>query len=162
MANVGKNFEKQFKDSVPNDIYYLRLTDSAIGFDVDKSTQRFAPKSPYDVILYKHPTMYALELKSTSGTSISFKGSSPMIKGHQIKHLRKASEHCKAGFIFNFRKTAHTYFVPIQIFDNITTSEGFNKKSVNEKDISNIPEALLIKQKLKKVNFKYDVGVLFG
>lgn len=161
MANAGKEFEKQFKDSMPIDVYYLRLVDSAVGFDVANSTQRFAAKNPYDVVLYKYPTMYALELKSTIGTSFSFKGKSPMIKEHQLKSLRKAAVHCKAGFIFNFRKTNNTYYVPIETFDTITSFGMLDKSSVNEFDIANAKGTLRMEQKLKKVNFTYDIGILF-
>ena len=55
--NAGKRFEQDFKASVPADVYYLRLHDSAIGFDIEHSTQRFAIQSPYDVVLCRDSRM---------------------------------------------------------------------------------------------------------
>nr|WP_302596445.1 Holliday junction resolvase RecU [uncultured Cellulosilyticum sp.] len=163
MANAGKEFEKQFKASVPKGVYILRIPDSAIGFNVEESTQRFAGKTPYDFIMYKYPNMYALELKSTSNTAISFEGKTPMIKKHQIEALRKAAA-CgvNAGFIFNFRKTNTTYYVSIQTFDSMTNYGMMGKSSINEKDLLDYGEAIIIPQRLKKVNYLYDLGVLFS
>lgn len=164
MANLGKEFEKQFKESSKG-LFLLRIPDSAIGFNVQASTQRFAGKTPYDFLLYKRPTLYALELKSTGTTSISFKGSSPMIKSHQIKELNRAkSQGAKAGFIFNFRKTNHTYYVPIEVFEAITNFGMSAKSSINENDILDwqmTHDIITIPQRLKKVNYSYDLSVLF-
>lgn len=52
--NAGKVFEDDFKASVPDDVYFVRLHDAALGFDVKHSTQRFSLKSPYDAILCKN------------------------------------------------------------------------------------------------------------
>ena len=40
--NVGKVFEDDFKASVPEGVYFCRLHDAALGFDVNHSTQRFS------------------------------------------------------------------------------------------------------------------------
>lgn len=162
MANPGKQFETDLKASVPKDVYFLRLTDSAIGFDVTASTQRFAPKSPYDCILYKEPIMYALELKSTIGTSLSFKGKSPMIKEHQLKKLREAAaKGVRAGFVINFRKNNNTYYLPIQAFDEITQYGMIGKSSINELDIAKSSKTVKLMQRLKKVNYSYNLSPLF-
>ena len=161
MANGGKQFEADFKDSIPKDVYCLRLTDSAIGFDVAASTQRFAPKSPYDYVLYKKPMMYALELKSIGTTALSFEGKTPTIKPHQLKNLRKAALHCVAGFIINFRKSNNTYFLSIQAFDEITNYGMFGKKSISELDIVKSGKAVIIPSRIKKVRSSYDLSELF-
>ena len=163
VSNVGKNFEQNFKDSVPKDVYYLRLHDSAIGFDTANSTQRFALKSPFDCMLYKLPVLYALELKSTSGKSVSYRGTSPMIKSHQIQKLREAAcKGIKAGFIFNFRQSNRTYFLSVGDFDGLTDHQMRTKSSISELEIINSGRAILIPQTLKKVNWKYDLDVLFN
>ena len=162
MSNAGKEFEQDLKASVPEGVYFLRLTDSAIGFNVSASTQRFAPKSPYDCILYKNPIMYALELKSTISTSLSFKGKTPMIKEHQLKKLREAaSKGVKAGFMINFRKSGNTYYLPIQAFDEITQYGMIDKSSINELDIVRSGKAISIPSRLKKVRSFYDLSALF-
>ncbi len=83
--NPGKVFEDEFRDSVPKDAYFLRLHDSATGFDVEKSAQRFSPKSPYDCIICREGQMWCFELKSTKGPSIQFKGHTPKLNYHSPK-----------------------------------------------------------------------------
>lgn len=162
MANAGKEFEKQFKASVPGDVYILRIPDSAIGFNIEESSQRFAVKTPYDFVAFKKPYMYALELKSTSTNSVSFRGSSPMIKDHQVKALRAAAQKgIKAGLIINFRKSNNTYFVPIGEFDGLTQHGMCTKSSLSEFEISKRGNVILIPQRLKKVNYEYDLSILF-
>lgn len=166
MANAGKEFEKQFKESVADDMYFLRLHDSAIGFG-NVEGGKFAVKSPYDCILAKVPTFYALELKSKAINRLVYKSTGTVdIKPHQIKELRKAaSKGLKAGFVFNFRKENHTYFVSIAAFDYITGFQMTEKNSITEKDVLEAMQerfdVVLIPQTLKKVNYKYDLSVLF-
>lgn len=153
--NEGKRFEQNFKKSVPKDVYYLRLQDSANGFDQTSDTLRFAAKSPYDCILFKDDTMYALELKSTKGKSISFSGSSPMIKQHQIDELTRASKFgIKAGFVFDFREQK-TFYVPILAFSDFVLTT--DKKSINIKEVEAI--GVEIPKKKLKVNYRYDLSV---
>lgn len=157
--NTGKQFEENFKKSIPEDTYYLRLHDSSIGFDIENSTQRFALKSPYDSILYRKGRMYALELKSVKDGAISHAGSSPKIKEHQIKELIKASQYgIIAGFVLNFRNTENTYFLPIAHFEFLR--QNSTKKSFNEKDIEGI--SVKIPHRKLKVNYRYDLTALVG
>lgn len=159
--NAGKIFEKDFKDSIPESVYYKKLQDAAIGFNIETSQQRFAPKSPYDFILYQYPNMWCLELKSTEGTSISFNGKTPMIRPHQRKELMEAHEkRCIAGFVMNFRKVEQTYFVPIDTFEKF--AESTTKKSINPGDIMKLMDGLprqpfCIQQQKKQVHYRYAV-----
>lgn len=166
VANAGKEFEKQFKDSVPKDMYFLRLHDSANGFSENRQKGGFAVKSPYDCLLMKIPKVYALELKSVQGKSLSFENlmkeskGNKVIKKHQIEQLRIAqSKGLNAGFIINFRSINKTYYLPIQAFDRITNMQMGVKSSINEMDIINY--ATVIPQKLRKTTYAYDVTVLF-
>jgi len=157
--NQGKQFEQDFKKSIPADTYYLRLHDSSIGFDIENSTQRFALKSPFDCILYRQGRLYCLELKSTLFSAISHAGSNPIIKEHQVQELIKAAGYgAIAGFILNFRKTEHTYFLPIAQFEFLR--QTLKKKSINEKDLQDY--AVLIPQRKLRVNYRYDLSVLWG
>jgi recombination protein U len=157
--NPGKVFEENFKKSIPEDTYYLRLPDSSIGFDIENSTQRFALKSPYDQVLFKKPNMYSLELKSVQSGAISYVGSNPKIKEHQINELIKASKYgIVAGFICNFRDTGNTYFLPINNFELIRSTSA--KKSFNEKDLDGI--SLVIPGRKLKVNYRYNLSILLG
>lgn len=159
LMNKGKIFEENFKKSVPEDTYYLRLHDSSIGFDIENSTQRFALKSPYDAILYRNGRMYCLELKSVEKGAISFSGSNPKIKEHQINELIKAAQYgIISGFVCNFRDTGNTYFLPIANFEFFRQESS--KKSFNERDIRGL--SIEIPHRKLKVNYRYDLTVLVG
>jgi penicillin-binding protein-related factor A (putative recombinase) len=157
--NEGKIFEQNFRKSIPDDVYYQKLHDSSIGFDIENSTQRFALKSPYDYILYYRGNMYCLELKSTKNKSISYAGSNPMIKEHQIKELIRAKEKgCIAGFIINFRDTGNTYYLCVEFLNILHKYNG--KSSFNEKDIKQF--SIGIPARKLKVNYRYDLNPMLG
>lgn len=157
--NPGKRFENDFKASVPEGVYYLRLHDSAIGFDIEHSTQRFAIKSPYDVVLCRDGQMYALELKSNQETSMSFVGSSPRIQMRQVDELIKAERSgVVAGLVLNFRTFEETYFVPASVFKVFADMSG--KKSVNIHDARGLGR--LIPARKLKVNYRYDLSPIWA
>ena len=150
--NKGKQFEHDFQKSVPKGVYCLRLTDSSPAGFGGNDNMRFSIQSPYDFILF-NGKMFALELKSTKQKSISFAGSSPMIKPHQIKALTAAHEHgIIAGFLFNFQD-ASTYFIPIDNFNNYIATT--TRKSVPICDCNTIGYEVPMRK--LKVNFRYDL-----
>lgn len=152
--NPGKQFEDDFKKSVPADTYYLRLHDSSIGFDIENSTQRFALKSPYDVVLCRNGQMYSIELKSNKESSMSFEGKSARIKMEQVNNLLKAEKAgAVAGLVLNFRKYTETYFVRSSVFCEFTRACG--KKSINIDDARRI--GILVPCRQLKVHYRYDL-----
>lgn len=158
MQNEGKKFEIDIKGSVPEEVYYLRIIDPALSFGQGEASKtRFTPSNPFDCIMYCYPNLFLLELKSTKGTSISFKGSSPMIKEKQIAELQRGSKFkgIISGFLFNFRTTDNTYFMPIDNF--ITFINSTDKSSINEKDIIT-NKAIVVKGELKRTRHKYYLG----
>lgn len=158
--NAGKQFETDWRKSIPDDVYCLRLNDPAQAFG-DSSATRFAPHNPCDFIMYKYPYYFALELKSTKGTSLTFwredfgKGTF-MIKKWQMHGLLEASRFkgVVAGLLINFRNVNRTYFCEINSFDEY--AKGLDKKSINEDDVSAMG-GLLLRQQQLKVNWRYDV-----
>ena len=66
--NAGKQFEKDFKASVLDDQFYLRLNDA--GGWSKSSDLRFTPSQLCDCLLFTRGTLYLLELKSHTGKSI--------------------------------------------------------------------------------------------
>lgn len=155
--NPGKQFEEDIKKSVPKDVYYLRLHDSAIGFDVENSTQRFSLKSPYDIVLCKDGQMYCFELKSNSGKSMSFEGKSARIKPRQVEELMKA-ENAKAiaGLILNFRNYDKTIFILASEFQRFMDTCG--KKSISLDEAEKI--GVLIPFKKLKVHYRYELETI--
>lgn len=163
--NQGKRFEKAWKESVPEDVYYLRLNDPAQSFGGGKDQLRFSPKNPFDNLLYRYPMLMAIELKTTANTSFSFwredfKARGVMLKREQVLGLLRAHQHygVVAGFVLNFRRTMNTYFLPISAFKAYTDS--LDKKSINEDDVR-AAGAIVIGCRKLKTNYRYDIGGLF-
>lgn len=168
--NEGKDFEQQFQASLESEgLYVVRLQDSPSSFGAQtQGIVRFTLNNPYDFIAYNYPYYYALELKSTKSTSLSFniwnKGDesyvkTPNIKKHQIEGLSKAYSHkgVFSGFIINFRDTKkkpRTYY--LSIFDFNTFLKNTTKKSINEKDIIEYG-GIIIEQDLKKVKYSFRI-----
>jgi penicillin-binding protein-related factor A (putative recombinase) len=168
MQNAGKNFEEQFKKSVPSDMYYFRIKDPPQSFNQNiNSGLRFSPKNPFDSFIYSYPNLFVFELKSTKGTSFSFErfkndGTSKMIKHHQINGLKEASEiyGIIAGIVFNFREVGKSknnklYFLPIHSFSEFMNDT--DKKSINMKDIIKYGGIEIIGV-LKRVKYNYQIG----
>jgi recombination protein U len=159
--NAGKQFEEYFRKSIPEEIYRLRIRDPVQSFS---NTARFSLKNPFDYILFKHPNLFCLELKSTEQHSMSFdrigekSNSPPMIKSYQLEGLQSASKFdgVYAGLILNFREVAKTYYISIQDFVLFTKTTA--KKSINQSDILSIPNHILIQQTKMRVNYKYNIG----
>lgn len=154
--NPGKKFEEDIKNSIPDNVYYLRIKDQASGFG-EQSNLRFSAKNPFDALMYCYPFLFLLELKSTIGTAFSFEGSSPMIKQHQIDELTKATNYkgIIPGFIFNMRKYKKTYFLHINDFNKLIQS--IDKKSINQTDIVRAG-AIEVIGEIKRVRYKYYIG----
>lgn len=60
--NMGKVFEKEFKESVPADCFLERYKDDTSGF--------YGVSNPADFRLYKFPVLILLELKTHKGKSL--------------------------------------------------------------------------------------------
>lgn len=166
--NSGKIFENEIKDSVANhnkkindDIYLLRLPDSASGFGMDSLKTRFSSRSEFDFLMYKDNVTIAIELKSSGKKSISFstENNKKEIKACQIESLKKCDFYgIKAGFLINFRIFPETYFLDIKDFCEFISST--KKKSISRDDVVN-HHGIIIPQRLKKVKHIYEIEKLF-
>jgi penicillin-binding protein-related factor A (putative recombinase) len=79
-----------------------------------------------------------------------------MIKLAQIEGLMSASNYdgVYAGFLMDFRGSGNTYYLAVSDF--IRFLDATDKKSINEKDVTEYGGIVVLKQK-KKVHYKYDV-----
>lgn len=158
--NEGKRFEEDWKKSFgKTDAYYFRIKDSATAFSGGHTS--FTCNNPYDCFALYDGYFVAMELKSTKGTSFSFEkegsgSGNKMIKLTQINGLSEVSgrKNVQAGFIFNFRNNAHTYWLDIANFNEFYKSTS--KVSINENDIVE-HNGVLINSKLLKVRYTYDI-----
>lgn len=149
MANEGKKFEIDFKNSIPADAYIYKLKDA--GGWSNASNTRFTISNMCDFIMYSKPTLYLLELKSTKGKSLPFSN----IKDNQVKELLAASntEGIQAGLVINLRSVNETYYLNIKDFKKYV--ETTERKSISLDYLRS--EGILIEQELKKTRYRYNI-----
>ena len=157
--NVGKVFEDNWKKSCPNWLFVYRPPDASQSFNMS-SKLRFSNKSPCDYFLYNGERLWAIELKSVAGTSISFereKEDKGVIHFYQVENLKNFSEYKNviSGFLVDFRGSDNTYFLNIKEWDALINS--IDKKSFNETDLLKFANPVLIDKKKLKVNYRYNV-----
>ena len=147
--NEGKRFEEDFQNSIPEDIFYYRLRDAG-GWKRGKDT-RFTPSNICDLIIYKEPNLFLLELKSTKGKSLPFS----RVRDNQIKGLLNANTHrgLKTGLVLNFRELSKTYYLDIQKakeYKEMGLRKSFPVDWISENGI-------LIEQEKKITRYKYNI-----
>lgn len=163
MNKDGKLFEEQWKRSIPEDVYYLRLKDNPSSFGKDSSFVRFTLNNPFDCLVFYNGFLFPLELKSTSSKSISIQTKKEekgkMIKINQIEGLSKSNkyENIFSGFLFDFRESEKTFWMGINDF--LKFQEENNKKSINEKDIIKY-NAIEVEKERKKTRYVFSVKKL--
>lgn len=165
MKNIGKEFEDSIKRSVPDYALLYRLPDSAQSFG-RSSALRFSKKNPFDFLMWdsQNHILYALEMKTVSGKSISFERSQEdkgEIHHHQIEGLDEWNTYdgVVCGFIIEFRGMETTIFIDIDNFHRVM--DTVNKKSFTIADLtSNQIPYLIIPQRKIRTRYKYDIEYL--
>lgn len=156
--NPGKKFEQNFSKSIPEDIYFLRIKDSASSFSPN-SKSRFTPNNPYDFLIFYKGNLFPMELKSTNKKSLSIQRTkeekSKEIKYHQIDSLSTVNTYngIYAGLVLDFRNE-NTYWISIESFNNFLLEN--DKKSINIEDVKKYNGILINKSKIR-VNYKYNI-----
>lgn len=160
-SNVGKIFESQIKKSVPDYALLYRLPDSAQSFG--GGNLRFSNRNPFDFLLWdsiKHK-LYALEMKTVAGKSISFERSKEEKKEihyHQIKGLNDWNRYdgITCGFIIEFRQIEKTVFIEIAEFNKLI--DKIPKKSFNFDDLNEYQiQYLIVEQRKARTRYTYDI-----
>lgn len=163
--NIGKKFEQAIAKSAPDYVKIHKLPDSAQSFG-GCNNLRFSRKNPFDYILWdsKYRILYALELKTVDGKSISFERTpdeKKEIHYHQIQGLTEWNQYngIVGGFIIEFRKIETTIFLYISDFNELL--KVIHKKSFNFDDLKkyNIPYAVIPQTKMK-TRYIYDIDYM--
>lgn len=161
--NTGKRFEADFKKSIPSYALLYRLPDSAQVFSRSNNL-RFSLKNPFDYLMWdsKKHILYALELKTVAGKSITFernKDENKEIHFHQIQGLNQWDKYegIVCGFIIEFRKLEKTVFINIKDFNRIIDLIPKKSFNYNDLDIYNIKHTI-ISQKKARTRFTYGVN----
>lgn len=169
MVNAGKQFESDFRYSIPKTKGYLlqRFNDSSQSYQKCKDV-KFTPKNPCDFILFdtSKKILYFLELKSTKYKAITFEDvnyndeQNKMVHKHQIKALTKFSDYANVvgAFLFNFRdednNMERTYYQDIKDFNRMC--KDINKQSFNEVDLL-LHKAIKISGVKKRIHYIWDI-----
>lgn len=148
----GKQFEQDFKNSIPKHYWSYRFKDGTANWDNgDKSNTRFQHKNICDTLIFVIQTLFLLELKSTKSKSLPFS----MIRDNQIKELDEASKFkgIVAGLVVNFRSVNETYFLPITGLKYYmdTLDSKYIPLSIFRENCYQIHQVQL------KVHFRYDI-----
>ena len=156
--NEGKKFEEDFEKSCPGGWQIIRLKDSSASWSHDKSVSRFTPKNMCDFIMFTGRTLYAFELKSFLGKSISYKLLNDEKEQKLVKMVmfhQDVPENSEAYYVLNFRDLNETYAIKAPVVRML-------KHSMERKSISldqTREHGILIKHELKRVRYRYDLSV---
>jgi recombination protein U len=128
----GKKFEQDFQNSVPTGFYYYRLRDAA-GWRVGTET-RFSVSNDYDLFMYALGSLFAIELKTSKGTSIPFNS----LRLNQEQGLMKAAAHegVLAGVLVQMRKYDEIFWVPI--WEWVSAKARLSRKSLGMTELRDI------------------------
>jgi recombination protein U len=150
--SVGKFFEADFKNSIPENVYHYRLKDGTAGFAGQKNENvRFQATNDFDFFVHADTKLFGLELKSVADKRLPFSN----IKKNQWEGLHKISlyKNCYGYFLVNFRSVEKTY--AIEISDMMFFRDNTTKKSINVDDCNKIGK--LIPQKKKVSRYTYNL-----
>lgn len=148
---VGKQFEKDFKDSMPDNVFQYRFKDGTAAWNMLDKNVRFQHKNICDTMLFYQDTLFLLELKTVKGKSFSFSN----IRDNQLKELENSFKYgIISGFVINFRDINKTIFIDIlELIDIINRSD---KKSFNQDDLE-FHNHTIIESKKLKVHYRYNI-----
>ena len=159
--NEGKQFEKDFKASVLDSQFYLRLNDGGGWSDAENT--RFTAKNLCDCVLHQpiSSILYLLELKSHTGTSIpetALNGDTKKRKDGKKTKVERLAEINQAGtfpgFVCNFRDYSETYLIAAKL----VKEELGVRKSLSLDTCRKL--GTMIPQKKLRVHWRYDLSVL--
>ena len=147
----GKQFEHDFKMSIPKDVWINKFKDGGGWSNADNT--RFTVKNICDYEVYNryNKQLYYFELKHTNLKSLPFAN----IKDNQIKGLTKASSYgIVCGFIISICNKC--YFLDIQHFNMFVSAT--DRKSIPFSYISEF--GLEIPRRRLRVNYRYELDRL--
>ena len=151
--NSGKIFEKNFKASIPPDVFYYRLRDSPATFGSGEQI-RFSTSNMCDCVLFGNRTLFLCELKSHNGKSIPFS----CVRENQIEQLTKAAKFpfIIPALVIFFPDVEKCWAVHINDWNNLV--DASKKKSANIAEIEQAGFEVGVTK--LKVNYKYDVQTM--
>lgn len=158
--NKGKEFEQEFKMSIPNEIWYYRLKDGTASWGANKCPKcgtelarntRFQTSNISDCHLYKCPSSFYIELKNTKENRLN----KASVRQSQIMQMTDATKHNGqyAGLLVRFELKQECYYIGIEQFVNYLEQKA--TKSMPYKAISE--QGIRLEGCLKRTKMKYNI-----
>lgn len=166
MKNTGKQFEADFKASIPADAWCYRLRDSAATYYGGNDNLSFSIDNICDFIVYRHPICCLFELKTIETPSIPLdkifgKWSKEKLKYHKEKHIidMVASTSYKgmnAYVVINYRAVNRTFAVPAKLILEFRYNQS--RKSIPWQWAQE--NGIEVKATKLRVHWRYDINAL--
>ena len=164
--NTGKQFEADFKTSVPSDAWCYRLKDSAATYYGGNENLSFSIDNICDFLVYRYPMNHLFELKTIETPSIPLekvfgKYDKAKCKYRKEKHITDMVDAMgysgqTAHVIVNYRAVNRTFAIPASKVLAFRYNE--NRKSIPWQWAEQ--EGIEVKAKRLRVHWRYDVDAL--
>lgn len=164
--NTGKQFEADFKASVPSDAWCYRLKDSAATYYGGNENLSFSIDNICDFLVYRYPMNHLFELKTIETPSIPLekvfgKYDKAERKYRKEKHITDMVEAMgysgqTAHVIVNYRAVNRTFAIPASKVLAFRYNES--RKSIPWQWAEQ--EGIEVKAKRLRVHWRYDVDGL--
>lgn len=153
MRNLGKQFENDFKASVPKNTYIYRFRDSTSAFAGGNTT--YSVPNIADFMLFKEGKLFLLELKHSNSVSIPLNNIiGCKTKEKQIKELKEAKDkgiYAKIIIFFSSKLLCYS----LDIDDFIKFVETTDRKSIPKDYLEE--HATKIDVTLKRIHYEFDI-----
>lgn len=164
--NTGKQFEADFKASVPSDAWCYRLKDSAATYYGGNENLSFSIDNICDFLVYRYPMNHLFELKTIETPSIPLekvfgKYDKAKCKYRKEKHITDMVEAMgytgqTAHVVVNYRAVNRTFAIPASKV--LTFCYNESRKSIPWQWAEQ--EGIEVKAKRLRVHWQYDVDGL--
>lgn len=164
--NTGKQFEADFKASIPSDAWFYRLRDSAATYYGGNENLSFSIDNICDFFVYRYPMNHLFELKTIETPSIPLekvfgKYDKAKCKYRKEKHITDMVEAMgysgqTAHVIVNYRAVNRTFAIPASKV--LTFRYNESRKSIPWQWAEQ--EGIEVKAKRLRVHWRYDVDGL--
>lgn len=165
--NTGKQFEADFKASVPSDAWCYRLKDSAATYYGGNESLSFSIDNICDFLVYRYPMNHLFELKTIETPSIPLEKilgrfDREKQKYHKLKHITDMAHAAEfrgqtAHVVINYRgRVNRTFAIPASKVLAFRYNES--RKSVPWQWAEQ--EGIEVKAKRLRVHWRYDVDGL--
>lgn len=144
MKDYGKKFEKDFKDSMPSEVWYYRIKTRTTSYKGDSEIA--------DSICFRKPNLFIFELKSTKEKRLPFS----MIRPNQIQGISRAVQNYDVygGILVQLREPYYHFYVPIEVLVEYIEN---GHKSIKLKDIETDSRIIEVPFTVKRVTCQLDV-----